>query len=97
MAEPHPHVLEHRVGVLEEAVREISESVKSIDKSLALLAASKELHEQTRGNLMDIENRVRAIELRLPVLEVMRNWVIAGVTGGLGLMLAAVGRLILVQ
>ncbi|WKZ15421.1 MAG: hypothetical protein QY317_16115 [Candidatus Jettenia caeni] len=84
----NPKVLEYRLDVVESAIAEIKEAVKSIDKSLDVIARIEEKHLDTREALGRAfkcleghEERIKAIEMEIPTLQMMRNWIISGVLG----------------
>jgi len=90
--ENSPEVLGIRVTSLERVVKEVADSVKSIDQSLKTLARLEVKHEETRSSVIrafqeinDHETRLRDIEAEMPTVKLVRNWIIAGVVGMLGL------------
>jgi len=91
MAETHD-VIEYRLGTLEASVTEIKSAVSSIDKSLQKLTSLEERHQETRDALNraftqieDHEVRIRHVEKEAPVTKLVRNWIIAGITGLIGM------------
>jgi len=91
MAETHD-VIECRLGTLEASVTEIKSAVSSIDKSLQKLTSLEERHQETRDALNraftqieDHEVRIRHVEKEAPVTKLVRNWIIAGITGLIGM------------
>ena len=91
MAETHD-VIEYRLGTLEASVTEIKSAVSSIDKSLQKLTSLEERHQETRDALHraftqieDHEVRIRHVEKEAPVTKLVRNWIIAGITGLIGM------------
>jgi chromosome segregation ATPase len=85
-------VIEYRLGTLEASVTEIKSAVSSIDKSLQKLTSLEERHQETRNALNraftqieDHEFRLRHVEKEAPVTKLVRNWIIAGVTGIIGM------------
>ena len=99
MPEKHD-VIEYRLGTLEASVTEIKSAVSSIDKSLQKLTSLEERHQETRDALNraftqieDHEVRIRHVEKNEPVTRLVRNWIIAGITGLIGMVaLVLVGR-----
>lgn len=93
MAGEAPHsILEFRVQALETMVGEVRTAVKSIDVSLQSLARLELHHSETRDGLArafksieDINTRMRVIETEMPTMKLVRNWIMAGVIGGLGM------------
>ncbi len=88
-------MIEQRVALLENAVRDIGVAIRNIDGHLSTLVRLEERHLQNSARVDDHEQRLRAIEEKMPVLGVMRNWIIAGVTAGVGMLLAAFSRVVL--
>jgi len=81
-------VIEYRLGTLEASVTEIKSAVSSIDKSLQKLTSLEERHQETRDALNraftqieDHEVRIRHVEKSEPITRLVRNWIIAGMTG----------------
>lgn len=94
-------VLEFRVSALEGVVSEIKLAVKSIDQSLQTLARLEERHAETRdglerafGEIKDHEDRIRSVESDMPTMRLIRNWIVSGVLGTLGLVGVAVAKLV---
>jgi hypothetical protein len=82
-------LLSYRVQSLEkdrdEDRREFKEAVKSIDASLQTLARLEQRHLETREGLerafsaiTNQESRVKAIELEMPTLKMVKGWIISG-------------------
>ena len=97
MTPEHQSVLEYRVNVLESVVGEVKNAVKSIDTSLQTLARLEVHHAETRDGLEraftdlgDHEARMRVIEVEMPTVKLIRNWVIGGVLSSVGMIGAAV-------
>lgn len=89
-------VLEFRVSTLETMVGEVRAAIKSIDISLQALTRLEQRHAETRDGLArafaaihDQEERLRRVESDMPTVRMVRNWVIAGVIGGLGMGMVA--------
>jgi chromosome segregation ATPase len=85
-------VVEYRLGALEASFTEIKGAVTSIDKSLQKLTSLEESHQETRNALNrafaqieDHEFRLRHVEKEAPVTKLVRNWIIAGITGIIGM------------
>lgn len=94
-------VIEYRLGTLEANFTEIKNAVTSIDKSLQKLTSLEERHQETRDALSrafsqieDHEVRIRHVEKDAPVTKLVRNWVIAAVTGAIAAgFLVFIGRM----
>lgn len=74
-------LLSYRVDQLEAAVGEIRDAVQSIDQSLRLLAAVEAQQLATRRQIEGLESRTRTIEIEIPTLKLIRQWVVGGVIG----------------
>ena len=92
MTEENNILLEYRVTNLEAVVVDVRNSVRSIDASLKSLTRLEDNHAQTRETmsrvfeaLEDHNKRIRTIENELPILKLIRNWVISGVIGAVSL------------
>lgn len=95
-------LLTYRVEQLEEAVGEIRDAIKSIDKSLRLFTVVQTQYSATRvtirrafAELETLGKRLQAVEMELPTLKLVRNWVIGGVLALLGTVGAAAVALVL--
>jgi len=96
------NVTEYRLDALEGSVREIKDAVGSIAKSLDTLARLEERHQETRDSLTrafnrieDHEVRLRKTEAEVPTTRLVKTWVIAGITGLVGIVASMiVGKLI---
>jgi hypothetical protein len=91
-----------RISSLETTVSEVKDAVKSIDQSLKTLASLEVRHSETRDALaraftkmQDHEDRLRVIEVEMPTIKLIRNWVAAGVISCVGMVGAAVIHLLL--
>lgn len=95
-------LLLYRVAQLEAAVGEIRDAVKSIDKSLQTFASIGTQSNETRAAVKrafeaieSLERRVQEVEIELPALKLVRNWVIGGVVSVVGSVGAAAVALVL--
>jgi hypothetical protein len=95
-------LLLYRVDQLEAAVGEIRDAVKSIDKSLQTFATIGTQSNETRAAVQRalsavdaLERRIQAVEIELPTLKLVRNWVIGGVLSVAGSVGAAALALVL--
>lgn len=87
-------VRDHRLEAVERDMGEIKQAIQGIAGSLQTLARLEERHQETRdslsrafGQIEDHEQRIRHIERDIPVTKLVRNWVIAAMTGLCGLVL----------
>lgn len=88
-------LLAYRVERLEEAhkeaVAEIRDAVQSIDKSLQALAVVQEQHGATRESLLHatkliqvLAEKVNRVEIEMPMLRMVRGWILTGMVGVAG-------------
>lgn len=96
-----PDVLNLRVTNLEKVVERVSLAVVSIDESLKTLTRLDVKHDETRSSvarafifLEDHEKRIRAIEAEMPTVKLTRGWLLAGITGMIGLLGIAIAKLL---
>lgn len=94
--------METRVSMLEAAINEIRDSTKSIAESISAIKVLEERHaESSRAieraflELKDIELRVRVVEVELPGLKEIRQWVMAGVLSTVAIIGVAVIALVI--
>lgn len=101
--------LETRVALAERELAEMRSLVRKIEshtaetaKAVTKLAVLEDRHAETRSALSRAfrelegqEKRLHAVELELPVLKLVRRWVIGGVSAGVFLIAAAVVRVYL--
>lgn len=94
-------VLAYRVALTEKAIGEIRDASKAIEASLKTLTALEQHHSATREKLLDLatqnaslDARLRVIETEMPGLKMIKGWVITGTIGILGLVGAAVLKLV---
>jgi chromosome segregation ATPase len=87
--------------LLQQNLANLTGKVDDIGKSILLLARMEEREKAVQSRLEDgkvkmeaLEKRLSEIERRVPGLTEMRNWVLAGILGGVGLMGVAVFNLI---
>ena len=78
-------VIEYRLDSLEAVVGEVRDAVQGVHASLLKLATLEEKHLGYVEELKDHEVRLRAIEVEIPTLKMVRRWIIGGVTGMLAL------------
>lgn len=95
-------VLAYRVALTEKAIGEIRDASKAIEASLKTLTALEQHHSATREKLLDLatqnaslDARLRVIETEMPGLKMIKGWVITGTIGILGLVGAAVLKLVM--
>ncbi|MFA5630333.1 MAG: hypothetical protein WC997_02375 [Porticoccaceae bacterium] len=79
----------------------VEETLKSVSESLRLLATLEQRHLETREALArafsavdENDKRIRAVEVEIPTLKMVRGWVITGVVGCTSLCGIAVFQLI---
>lgn len=87
-AEGNHRLLTYRVDQLEKAVWEIRDATRAIEKCLQALS-------RVPSGFDSLENRVQAVEMELPTLKLVRNWVIGGVVAVASTVGAAVVALVL--
>ena len=94
-------IVEHRLGQLEGAIKDIREALTGINASLVTLTRLEVRHAETRDAMTRAHQRIDDIEVKLdeimqamPVLKLTSHWVKAGVIGIVGLVLLAVGKLV---
>lgn len=83
MSEKHfaEDLTEYRISLVEQ-------TLKSINDNLAQLATLEQKHFETRDalarafkHLEDQDERLRSLETEMPLLKMVRSWVITGVVG----------------
>jgi len=96
-------VLDFRVSALEKGFEHISKAVESIAVSLEALARLEEYHKQSRSSInrsfSEISThdvRLRLLEMEMPLLKLVRGWVITGVIGIVAILGAAVIGLVFI-
>lgn len=95
-------LLAYRVEQLENAVSDIRDSVKSIDQTLKLLVVIEQQQEALRKcmesqgmTIAETQRRLADVELELPTLRLVRNWVITGMLAVNGIVGSAAVALLL--
>lgn len=95
-------LLTYRVDRVEETIDEIRDAIKSIDSSLqgfamvqSQYAATRAVLKRASSSIEALEKRLQAVEMELPTLKLVRNWVIGGVLSVVGTVGSAVVALVL--
>lgn len=79
----HNHkLLTYRVDRHEDALREIRDAVKAIEKCLQVLSSVEERNIRTNLQLAELTKTIRAIEVEMPTMRLVRGWVLAAMTTG---------------
>lgn len=93
---------EQRINILEQTVVRIDGKLDGIAETLQSLARIEERQMSTTERLrngaetmQDHEERLRAIEVRMPGLVESRKWVVMGVLSGVGMIGAALLHMVL--
>jgi hypothetical protein len=100
-----------RLSAVERQLENQTEALNKIGEAINRFSLLEERHLETRGALErafhalekadhaleQVDKRVSSIELAMPQLQETRKWVILGILGGLGLMGAALLKLVFVR
>lgn len=94
MNEEGETITSYRLERIEEALKQISENLKSLTTLEQKHIETRDSVERAFTQIGEQEKRLRAIEIELPTLTLIRNWVIAGVVGCVALIGAAVFKIL---
>lgn len=78
----------YRLQQIEKNLEAITKTMQDNAESMKLLVSLEQKHAETREamsraflQLAEHEGKIRAVELEMPTIKLVRNWVIAGVIG----------------
>ena len=104
MVSAPPEVLETKLDALSDDVREIRNRLDTVGEALVTLTRLEERHEQTSAALSrtfaTLESqhaKIDALEREIPALVETRKWVVSGVVAGVGMVLAALVKTVVVD
>jgi hypothetical protein len=90
------------IGLHEYRITSLEKVVKSIDESLKILANIEIKHADTRDSLdraflelKDQEERLRIVEADMPVIKMVKGWVVSGVIGIIAILGISIIELVL--
>ena len=79
---------QYRLQQIEKNLEAITRTMQDNAESMKLLVSLEQKHTETREamaraftQLTEHEGKIRAVELEMPTIKLVRNWVIAGVIG----------------
>jgi C4-dicarboxylate-specific signal transduction histidine kinase len=94
-------VLDERTRHMQSDVQAIAGAVQDVNRKLELLPVMAATVEHLRTDLTkttrDHEERIQRIEQQLPGLAELRKWVVGGIIAALGMMGAAIIKLVIVD
>lgn len=76
---PSGELTEYRLASIEETLASINETLRTLTSLEAKHVETRSALERSFSELGRHDERLRAIELELPTLKLIRGWVIAGV------------------
>lgn len=94
-------VLDERTRHMQNDVQAIAGAVQDVNRKLEVLPVMAATVEHLRTDLTkttrDHEERIQRIEQQLPGLAELRKWVVGGIIAALGMMGAAIVKLVIVD
>jgi hypothetical protein len=89
------HDLTHyRLTMIEETLRVVSENLQRLTTLEQRHIDTRESLDRAFDTIEKVDNRLKHVELEMPVLKIVKNWVITAVVGIVGLVAIAVFALI---
>lgn len=97
-------VIVARVDHVHEEVKKLSASYEKVSEALLILARLESAHNTIIDRLRDAgdkfkdhETRLKDIEANMPGLKELRKWVMLGILSGVGMMFAALFKLVILD
>ena len=90
-------ILQYRLETLEKAVQSIDESLKALADQRIEVDHIRKDTDQAHENIRIMDSRLKTVEIALPGLQEVRQWVIWGVIGTIAIVGTGVIAMVLKQ
>ena len=90
----NPELTSYRLKTIEETLASIGENLRQLTSLEQKHVETRQALERAFNELDKQDERIRKLELEMPTLQLIRNWVIAGVLSCIGMLGLAVFKVV---